>query len=128
MAIAISQEAFDAMVRENMEDLDMDPDEALADARVPGEAAAAEVSPVMRVLDELKASASGRFEDDLDKLASLLDELRELCAGEGLENAAVAVRNGAVEALIGLCASAGIKQERLLASGLKALSSLLRGM
>ncbi|KAG8059350.1 hypothetical protein GUJ93_ZPchr0002g26713 [Zizania palustris] len=142
MAIAISQEAFDAMVRENMEDLDMDPDEALADAvdaltlqgadlsgiikRVPGEAAAAEVSPVMRVLDELKASASGRSEDDLDKLASLLDELRELCAGEGLENAAVAVRNGAVEALIGLCASAGIKQERLLASGLKALSSLLR--
>jgi hypothetical protein len=32
MAIAISQEAFDAMVRENMEDLGMDADEALADA------------------------------------------------------------------------------------------------
>jgi len=32
MAIAISQEAFDSMVRENMEDLGMDPDEALADA------------------------------------------------------------------------------------------------
>lgn len=32
MAIAISQEAFDDMVRENMEDLGMDPDEALADA------------------------------------------------------------------------------------------------
>ncbi|XP_006647944.1 armadillo repeat-containing protein 6 isoform X2 [Oryza brachyantha] len=148
MAIAISQDAFDAMVRENMEDLGMDPDEALADAvdaltlqgadlsgiikRVPGEAAEAEVSPVMRVLDELKASAaandsaSGRSEEGIDMLASLLDELRELCSGEGLENAAVAVRNGAVEALVALCASAGVKQERLLASGFKALSSLLR--
>uniref|UniRef100_A0A0D9VLC2 LRRK2 ARM repeat domain-containing protein n=1 Tax=Leersia perrieri TaxID=77586 RepID=A0A0D9VLC2_9ORYZ len=143
MAIAISQDAFDAMVRENMEDLGMDADEALADAvdaltlqgadlsgiikRVPVEAAAAEeVSPVVRVLDELKASASGRSEEDVDMLVSLLDELRELCSGEGLENAAVAVRNGGVEALVALCGSAGVKQERLLASGLKALSSLLR--
>uniref|UniRef100_A0A0E0GDA4 LRRK2 ARM repeat domain-containing protein n=1 Tax=Oryza nivara TaxID=4536 RepID=A0A0E0GDA4_ORYNI len=147
MAIAISQEAFDAMVRENMEDLGMDADEALADAvdaltlqgadlsgiikRVPGEAAAAEVSPVMRVLDEVKASSAsdsdsgGRSEEDAERLASLLDELRELCSGDGLENAAVAARNGGVEALVALCASAGVKQERLLASGLKALSSLL---
>uniref|UniRef100_A0ACD5ZNA8 Uncharacterized protein n=1 Tax=Avena sativa TaxID=4498 RepID=A0ACD5ZNA8_AVESA len=144
MAIAISQEAFDDMVRENMEDLGMDPEEALADAvealtlqgadlagiikRVPGEAAAEEVNPVMRVLDELKASASasGRSGEDLDRLVYSLDELRELCSGEGLENAAVAARNGGVEALVGLCASAGVTQERLLASGLKALSSLIR--
>ncbi|KAL6912091.1 hypothetical protein ACP4OV_000896 [Aristida adscensionis] len=147
MAIAISQEAFDAMVRENMEDLGMDPGEALADAvealtlqgadlsgiikRVPGEdAAAAEVSPVVRVLDELKASptAGGRSGEDLDRLASLLDELRGLCSssGEGPENAAVAVRNGAVEALVALCASARAEQETLLASALKALSSVLR--
>lgn len=144
MAIAISQEAFDDMVRENMEDLGMDPEQALADAvdvltlqgadlagiikRVPGEAAAAEVSPVMRVLDELKASAShsGRSEEELDRLVSSLDELRELCSGEGSENAAVATRNGGVEALVALCASAGVKQERLLSSGLKALSSMIR--
>ncbi|CAM0943997.1 unnamed protein product [Alopecurus aequalis] len=144
MAIAISQEAFDDMVRENMEDLGMDPDEALADAvealtlqgadlagiirRVPGEAAAEEVNPVMRVLDELKASASasGRSREDVDRLVSSLDELRELCSGEGLENAAVAARNDGVEALVALCASAGITQERLLASGLKALSSLIQ--
>ncbi|XP_051192430.1 uncharacterized protein [Lolium perenne] len=146
MAIAISQEAFDDMVRENMEDLGMDPDEALADAvealtlqgadlagiirRVPGEAAAEEVNPVMRVLDELKASAtasaSGRSGEDLDSLVSSLDELRELCSGEEAENAAVAARNGGVEALVALCASAGVTQERLLASGLKALSSLIR--
>ncbi|KAL5213222.1 hypothetical protein ABZP36_024069 [Zizania latifolia] len=130
-----------------MEDLGMDPDEALADAvdvltlqgadlsgiikRVPGDAAAAEVSPVMRVLDELKASAraiaGGSSVDDLDTFTSLLDELRQVCAGEGLENAAVSVRNGVVEALIGLCSSTGIKEERPhLASGLNALSSLLR--
>ncbi|KAM0871378.1 hypothetical protein ACQ4PT_039426 [Festuca glaucescens] len=144
MAIAISQEAFDDMVRENMEDLGMDPDEALADAvealtlqgadlagiikRVPGEAAAEEANPVMRVLDELKAtaSASGRSGEDLDSLVSSLDELRELCSGEEVENAAVAARNGGVEALVALCASAGVTQERLLASGLKALSSLIR--
>ncbi|AQK75131.1 ARM repeat superfamily protein [Zea mays] len=160
------------MVRENMEDLGMDPDEALADAvealtlqgadlsgntfrqirtstfsalsqsppstsllragivkRVPGEATAAEVSPVVRVLDELKASlsASGGSEQDLDGLVSLLDELRNLCcSGEGSENAAIAVRNGVVEALVALCASARVEQERLLASALKSLSSVLR--
>ncbi|XP_066332586.1 uncharacterized protein [Miscanthus floridulus] len=145
MAIAISQEAFDSMVRENMEDLGMDPDEALADAvealslqgadlsgiikRVPGEATAAEVSPVVRVLDELKAShsASGGSEQDLDGLVSLLDELRGLCSsGEGSENAGIAVRNGVVEALVALCASARVQQVRLLASALKTLSSVLR--
>ncbi|KAF8729851.1 hypothetical protein HU200_017308 [Digitaria exilis] len=145
MAIAISQEAFDAMVRENMEDLGMDADEALADAvealslqgadlsgiikRVPGEAAAAEVSPVVRVLDELKAShsSSGGLGQDLDGLVSLIHELRGLCcSGDGSENTAVAVRNGGVEALVGLCASARIEQEKLLASALKALSSMLR--
>ncbi|KAG2654217.1 hypothetical protein PVAP13_1NG470800 [Panicum virgatum] len=145
MAIAISQEAFDAMVRENMEDLGMDADEALADAvealtlqgddlsgiieRVPGEAAAAEVSPVVRLLDELKAShsASGGSGQDLDGLVSLIDELRGLCSsGEGSENAAVAVRNGGVEALVALCGSARVAQERLLVSALKALSSVLR--
>lgn len=123
----------------------MDPDEALADAvealtlqgadlsgivkRVPGEATAAEVGPVVRVLDELKASlsASGGSEQDLDGLVSLLDELRNLCcSGEGSENAAIAVRNGVVEALVALCASARVEQERLLASALKSLSSVLR--
>ncbi|CAL5019684.1 unnamed protein product [Urochloa decumbens] len=145
MAIAISQEAFDAMVQENMEDLGMDADEALADAvealtlqgadlsgiikRVPGEAAAAEVSPVVRVLDELKAShsACGGSGQDLNGLVSLIDELCGLCcSGEGSENAAIVVRNGGVEALVALCGSAGVAQDRLLASALKALSSVLR--
>ncbi|WVZ73523.1 hypothetical protein U9M48_021820 [Paspalum notatum var. saurae] len=147
MAIAISQEAFDAMVRENMEDLGMDPDEALADAvealtlqgadlsgvikRVPGEAAAAEVSPVVRVLDELKASHSTSVGSgqDLNGLVSLLDELRGLCCSdEGTENAAIAVRNGGVEALVALCASARVGHERLLASALKTLSSVIRDL
>ncbi|CAD6255944.1 unnamed protein product [Miscanthus lutarioriparius] len=99
--------------------------------RVPGEATAAEVSPVVRVLDELKAShsASGGSEQDFDGLVSLLDELRGLCSfGEGSENAGIAVRNGIVEALVALCASARVQQERLLASALKTLSSVLRGM
>ncbi|CAN6279909.1 unnamed protein product [Urochloa humidicola] len=145
MAISISQEAFDAMVRENMEDLGMDADEALADAvealtlqgadlsgiikRVPGEAAAAEVSPVVRVLDELKASRSacGESGQDLDGLVSIVDQLRGLCcSGEGSENAAIVVRNGGVEALVALCGSAQVAEDRLLASALKALSSVLR--
>ena len=99
--------------------------------RVPGEATAAEVSPVVRVLDELKAShsASGGSEQDLDGLVSLLDELRGLCSsGEGSENAGIAVRNGIVQALVARCASARVQQERLLALALKALSSVLRGM
>ena len=98
---------------------------------MPGEAAAVEVSPVVRVLDELKAShgTSGGSAEDLDGLVSLIDELRGLCSsGEGSENAAVAVRNGGVEALVALCGSARVAQERLLVSALKALSSVLRGM
>ena len=60
---------------------------------------------------------------------SLLDELRGLCSsGEGLENVGIAVRNGVVEALVALCESARVQQERLLASALKTLSSVLRGM
>ena len=99
---------------------------------MPGEAAAAEVSPVVRLLDELKAShsASGGSGQDLDGLVSLIDELRGLCcSGEGSENAAIAVWNGGVEALVTLCGSVRIAQEeRLLVSALKALSSVLRGM
>lgn len=86
---------------------------------------------MVRVLDELKAShsASGGLGQDLDGLVSLIDELRGLCcSGDGTENAAIAVRNGGVEALVALCASARVAQERLLGSALKALSSLLRGM
>jgi hypothetical protein len=89
------------------------------------------VSPVVRVLDELKAShsASGGLGQDLDGLVSLIEELHGMCcSGEGSENAAIAVRNGGVEALVALCASAQVAQERLLASALKALSSVLRGM
>ena len=90
-----------------------------------------EVSPVVRVLDELKAShsTSGGSEQDLDRLVSLLNELHGLCCSdEGSENAAIAVRNGVAEALVALCASTRVQQERLLVSALKTLSSVLRGM
>jgi armadillo repeat-containing protein 6 len=99
--------------------------------RVPGEAAATVANPVLRVLDELKASSSagGGSGEDLDRFVSLLDELRGLCrSGVGSENAAIAVRNGGVETLVALCASARVEQETLLASSLKALSSMIRGM
>jgi len=83
---------------------------------------------VVRVLDELKAShsASGGSEQDLDGLVSLLDETRGLCCSdEGSENAAIAVRNGVAEALVALCASTRVQQERLLVSALKMLSSCM---
>lgn len=41
---------------------------------------------------------------------------------------AVATQNGSVGALSALCASAAVMQQRLLSPGLKAWSSMIRGM
>ncbi|XP_075672877.1 uncharacterized protein LOC142642414 [Castanea sativa] len=132
----ISQEAFDDLVKENIEDLDMDPTEALQDAIqtltlqgvdltgivtcVPGEGGGVKANPVIQCLDRLKQLGS-----DLDEMVELLDKLAELCGVEGSGNAAIATKNGGVELVCSKIRSGG---EQVLASALKALASLLHDL
>ncbi|KAK4563018.1 hypothetical protein RGQ29_005488 [Quercus rubra] len=141
----ISQEAFDDLVKENIEDLDMDPTEALQDAIqtltlqgvdltgivtcVPGEGGGVKANPVIQCLDRLKQLGSD-LEDqigqkDLDEMVELLDKLAELCGVEGSGNAAIATKNGGVELV---CSKIRSGWERVLASSLKALASLLHDL
>ncbi|KAK9988282.1 hypothetical protein SO802_028521 [Lithocarpus litseifolius] len=141
----ISQEAFDDLVKENIEDLDMDPTEALQDAIqtltlqgvdltgivtcVPGEGGGVKANPVIQCLDRLKQLGSD-LEDQigqkyLDEMVELLDKLAELCGVEGSGNAAIATKNGGVELV---CSKIRSGWERVLASALKALASLLHDL
>ena len=62
----------------------------------------------------------------------MLEKLSELCASEkgeiGLQNAAIAARNGAVELLCSLCSSLENEEDNSLVLALKALSSVLCGL
>ncbi|VVB10449.1 unnamed protein product [Arabis nemorensis] len=120
---AISQEAFDDLVRENVEDLEMEPSEALEDALytlklqgvdlsgiitcVPGEGSVKD-NPVIACLDRLKeldcVSKDGVIRDeDLDELSSLFDKLNDLCSSQVSGNAAIATKHGAVELACSIC-------------------------
>ncbi|GAB2267269.1 hypothetical protein Dimus_002255 [Dionaea muscipula] len=107
--LKISQEAFDELVRENMEDLGMDPPEALQDAIqtltiqgvdlsgivqcIPGESSPND-HPVVQSLDRLRrlldsdcnsnpdtaAAAAPPLASKSQELVALLDELTNLCA------------------------------------------------
>lgn len=129
----VSQQAFDEMVQENMDDLGMDPAEALNDAIqtltlqgvdlsgivtcVPGES-----NPVMECLGKL------REDKPLPEIVELLDELNVMCGDKGSGNAAIAAKNGAVELVISACAKLRDEHRRGLASGLSALASVIHDL
>ncbi|PIN20457.1 hypothetical protein CDL12_06865 [Handroanthus impetiginosus] len=126
----ISQQAFDEMVQENIDDLGMDPAEALDDAIqtltlqgvdlsgivtcVPGES-----NPVMECLGKLKE------EKAFPKIVELLDELSALCTDKGSGNEAIATKNGAVELVLSICLKLRDEHDRGLASGLNTMASVL---
>ncbi|KAI6701289.1 hypothetical protein NL676_015613 [Syzygium grande] len=140
----ISQEAFDDLVRENMEDLGMDPAEALQDAIetlslqgvdltgivtcAPGEDGAKD-NPVLQCLDGLKRIDSDfkipiRDKEVHGELVALFDRLAHLCVEES-GNAAIAMRNGGVELVCSFCSKIPIECDGVLLSCLKALTPLL---
>ncbi|QCD89411.1 Armadillo-type fold [Vigna unguiculata] len=131
----ISQEAFEELVKENVDDLGMDPMEALQDAiqtltlqgvdlsgivtSVPGD-----TNPVIDCLDRLKNLQS---EPDDDELVIAFNTLHELCSNpnpNANSNAAIATRNGAVELVFSFIPRA-TGSRALLLSALNALSTLL---
>lgn len=146
----ISQQAFEEMVAENIEDLGMDPEDALQDVLqtltlqgvdisgivkcIPG-VTSAENDPVVRTLDALKNIFSFNFEGrmndvhdvtaELVELAELLDKLYDLCCVEGSNNPSIATKNGGVELLTSLCDFLHGRSLKLLVSALRTLSSII---
>ncbi|KAK7308583.1 hypothetical protein VNO77_42202 [Canavalia gladiata] len=139
----ISQEAFEELVKENIDDLGMDPVEALQDAIetltlqgvdlsgivacVPGES---NTNPVIECLNRLRLLESESETLNENEIVQVFDELNELCANSnanGNSNAAIATNNGAVELTCSFCSkipyAAG--SHLPLVSSLNALASLL---
>ncbi|KAH1087371.1 hypothetical protein AAZX31_07G164700 [Glycine max] len=136
---SISQEAFEELVNENIDDLGMDPTEALQDAIqtltlqgvdlsgivtcVPGE-----TNPVIECLDRLRHLET---EPDQNLIAQAFNTLHELCANPNSDsnsNVAIATKNGAVELACSLCSKISLAAGSHvvpLVSALNALSSLL---
>ncbi|RWR92503.1 armadillo repeat-containing protein 6 isoform X1 [Cinnamomum micranthum f. kanehirae] len=151
----ISQQAFEGLVKENMEDLGMDPTEALEDAIqtltlqgvdlsgivtcIPGVTSVND-NPVIQSLDGLRdiaatfLSTNDQKADmistttDLEGMVELLDKVYALCSIEGSGNASVATRNGGVELLTSICSALDVECERPLVAALKTLSSFLHDL
>ncbi|KAG7545166.1 Armadillo-type fold [Arabidopsis suecica] len=145
---AISQEAFDDLVRENVEDLGMDPSEALEDALytlklqgadlsgiitcVPGESSIKD-NPLIVCLDRLKefdsVSIDGPLRDeDFDEISSLFNILNELCSSQESGNAAIAIKHGAVDLTCSICSKikTSTRSNRVVVPCFKALAVLIR--
>ncbi|CAN4088852.1 unnamed protein product [Withania somnifera] len=136
----ISQQAFDELVRENIEDLGMDPTEAFEDAIqtltlqgvdlsgiVTSILGSGEENPVIQSLERLKEL--DRDENDVKEIVEWLNKLNDVCNVDGSGNAAIASKNGAVELVCSLCGkleSGGFIQG--LVSVLKTLASLLHDL
>ncbi|GAB4837965.1 hypothetical protein Ancab_027493 [Ancistrocladus abbreviatus] len=144
----ISQEAFDDVVRENMEDLGMDPTEALQDAIetltlqgvdlsgivtcVPGQSSVSD-HPVIQSLYKLRTYIHcncGTDDQAAAQLVPLLDELSGLCtddcSGSAKSNAHIAAKNGGVELLTCICSKVSASPNHLVViSAFKALLPLL---
>ncbi|XP_027361471.1 armadillo repeat-containing protein 6 [Abrus precatorius] len=142
---AISQEAFEEVVKENIDDLGMDPQEALQDAietltlqgvdlsgivtRLPGDT---NTHPVLDCLHTLKLLLSEEPHSlNQNELAEAFHELNDLCSNANANansNASIATKNGAVQLTCSLCSKIPLSatgSHLPLVSSLNALASLL---
>ncbi|PKI39269.1 armadillo repeat-containing protein 6 isoform X1 [Punica granatum] len=140
----ISQEAFEDLVRENMEDLGMEPAEAIQDAIdaltlqgvdlsgivmcLPGEGGVKD-NPIIQCLERLKQldrDCKNQMDEGVhDELVESLDKLTHLCSESDLGNAAIATRNGGVEVVCSVCSKIPENCDKVLVSSLRALGPLL---
>ncbi|KGN43949.1 armadillo repeat-containing protein 6 [Cucumis sativus] len=144
----ISQEAFDEVVRENVEDLGMDPTEALQDAIetltlqgvdlsgivrcVPGEGSARD-NPLIQSLERLKqldGDSKDKISDQfVDEIVVLFDRISDLCGStQESGNASIALRNGGLELLCSLCYKIPSDCEPAVVSSLKTMVLLLQDL
>ncbi|KAL8238253.1 hypothetical protein R6Q59_019334 [Mikania micrantha] len=137
---SISQQAFDEMVKENIDDLGMEPTEALTDAietltlqgvdlsGIVTDSLPGETNPVIQSLDRIKASDL-TDEAVIDEVIGLLDVLIAMCRVEGSGNAAIATRNGGIELMCSVCSklSSGGRHSALVLA-LEALAAFLHDL
>ncbi|KAL4309596.1 hypothetical protein GQ457_01G000740 [Hibiscus cannabinus] len=143
----ISQEAFNELVKENVDDLGMDPAEALEDAIqtlslqgvdlsgivkcVPGEGGGVKDHPALQCLDklnQLNSDSKHQFDaQDLVQVTALLNDLSELCCAnkEDSGNAPIVAKNGGIELVCSICCKIPAESRHSLVSCLKAMASLL---
>lgn len=136
---SISQQAFDSLVTENMEDLGMDPDEALQDAIqtltlqgvdlagivtcIPGVSSVKD-NPVIQSLERLSVIYNSQNETiNLEEMIEQLNKLYDLCSTEGSQSVSIATKNGGIRLLVMICSS--VKSERALISAFKTLSAII---
>uniref|UniRef100_M1C3Q7 Armadillo repeat-containing protein n=1 Tax=Solanum tuberosum TaxID=4113 RepID=M1C3Q7_SOLTU len=140
---SISQQAFDELVKENIEDLGMDSTEALEDAIqtltlqgvdlsgiVTSILGSGEENPVIQSLEKLKEldrdwKQGGGDETDVKEIIEWLDKLNDACNVDGSGNAAIATKNGAIKLVCSICGKLGSEG---LVSALKTLVSLLHDL
>ncbi|XP_059311853.1 uncharacterized protein LOC132063363 [Lycium ferocissimum] len=133
----ISQEAFDELVHENIEDLGMDPTEALQDAiqtlNLQGVdlsgivTSIGEENPVIESLERLK-ELDGDWKEgggDEKEIVEWLDKLNDACNVDGSGNAAIATKNGALQLVCSICSKLASDG---LVSALNTLVSLLHDL
>lgn len=140
---AISQQAFDEMVKENIDDLGMEPAEALTDAietltlqgvdlsgivttTLPGES-----NPVIESIDRIKQLQDSDWTDELvvNDAIGLFDNLTAISRVDGSGNAAIATRNGGVELMCSICSKLTVSgRDSALVSALNALAAFLHGI
>lgn len=138
---SISQEAFEDLVKENIDDLGMDPTEALQDAIQTLTLQGVDLSGIVTcvpghtnanpVIDCLNRLTHLRTQPNQHEIAQAFDTLHHLCSNANANansnsnsNAAIATKNGAVQLACSLCSQIPLSDSALL-SALNALSSLL---
>ncbi|XP_050233745.1 uncharacterized protein LOC126682192 [Mercurialis annua] len=143
-ARTISQAAFDELVKENMEDLEMDPTEALEDAIqtltlqgvdisgiitcVPGQTSVKD-NPILQCLNRLQEIESLNDPvisngDCVREIGGLFEKFVGLCS-EGSGNVAIAVKNGGLELICSVCCKIPMQCQSVLVLGLKTLGLFL---
>ncbi|KAH7440370.1 hypothetical protein KP509_04G104100 [Ceratopteris richardii] len=115
--LQISQEAFDAVVKENMEDFGMDLQEALQDAIHTFKLQGADLkgiitdgskdenptnAPVVEIIKELQNASSGAGAITIGHVQNTLHKFHSLCKEGGINTISIAGRHGGVEASISL--------------------------
>ncbi|XP_020232888.1 armadillo repeat-containing protein 6 [Cajanus cajan] len=137
----ISQEAFEDLVKENIDDLGMDPTEALQDAIQTLTLQGVDLSGIVTcvpghtnanpVIDCLNRLTHLRTQPNQHEIAQAFDTLHHLCSNANANsnsnsnsNAAIATKNGALQLACSLCSEIPLSDSALL-SALNALSSLL---
>lgn len=130
MVRVITQETFDSVVRENMEEFEMGKEDAIKEAKEQFESQGIDLSNVVQSLEEdleivkaLKSLETSKLTDDLETIVKNCDILSFECK-KGMAEKVLCSNNKGYEILVELAKTSN-DQEKIQASSIRALASLL---